>query len=124
VDAGDTGEINITDDEAAVLLLDWEAHHRQIQATWDPDGGSQTQDWVKILAAKGHPHSAKCKLPPPSQGVPHKSPLVVLRERRPAKRIAWFFALQKNPSPAYEEMVKSVVLSGRINAPALEPHFL
>ena len=28
------------------------------------------------------------------------------------------------PTPAYEEMVKSVVLSGRIKAPSLEPYFM
>ena len=31
--------------------------------------------------------------------------------------MAWFFCLGFAPTPAYEEMVKSVVLSGRLKAP-------
>jgi len=114
---------DITDDAAVELLLNWEAHHRQIEIHWTSDSTNNT-DWVSVLASKGHPHSQKCHLPPASDHVSNKSPLVVLREQRPAKRIAWFFALQRNPSPAYLEMVKSLVISGRMKAPALEPHFL
>jgi len=114
---------DITDDAAVELLLNWEAHHRQIEIHWTPDSTNNT-DWVSLLASKGHLHSQKCHLPPSTDHVSNKSPLVVLREHRPAKRIAWFFALQRNPSPAYLEMVKSLVISGRMNAPALEPHFL
>ena len=114
---------DITDDAAVELLLNWEAHHRQIEIHWTPDSTNNT-DWVSLLASKGHLHSQKCHLPPSTDHVSNKSPLVVLGEHRPAKRIAWFFALQRNPSPAYLEMVKSLVISGRMNAPALEPHFL
>jgi hypothetical protein len=113
---------DLTDDTAAGLVVNWDARHREVHITWEPSGNST--DWVALLASKGHPPSAKCKLPPPSQGVPLESPLVVLREPRPALRIAWFFVLGFQPSPSYEEMLKSVVLSGRLRAPALEPYFL
>jgi hypothetical protein len=113
---------DITDDAAASLVVNWDSHHRQVEVEWEPSHNAT--DWVKLLASKGHPPSAKCKLPPNSQAVPASSPLVVLREPRPAVRIAWFFVLGFNPTPAYEEMLKSVVLSGRVHAPALEPYFL
>jgi len=113
---------DITDDEAASLVVDWDAHHRQVEVAWEPS--SNRTDWVALLASKGHPPSLKCKLPPASQAMPSTSPLVVLRSPRPSLRIAWFFVLGFAPTKAYEEMLKSVVLSGRVHAPSLEPYFL
>ena len=137
-------EEDITDDESASLLVDWDAHHRQIVAEWEPlpyttercgmsSNGSSISgaqgllcDWVAVLEARGHSHSKHCKLPPVLEEVPRKSPVIVGRagEDRPAERMAWFFCLGFAPSAAYEAMVKSVVLSGRIKAPSLEPYFM
>jgi len=114
---------DITDDAAAEMLLNWEARHRQIEIHWTPAAANNT-DWVQVLASKNHQYSSQCHLPPVSDNVPNTSPLIVLRENRPAKRIAWFFALQKDPSSAYLDMLKNLVISGRLSAPALEPHFL
>ena len=38
-------------------------------------------------------------------------------------RIAWFFALNHQPSAAYQDMVKSLVISARLKAPNLAPYF-
>jgi hypothetical protein len=94
------------DDDAGSVALDWEAHHRQIVIHWTP--GNET-DWVQVLKDKGHSHAMHCKLPPEKDAVPRTSPLVVTaHELVPTgkRRIAWFFVLGFNPTPAYEEMVK------------------
>lgn len=114
------------DDEAEALALDWDAKHRRITIEWEPHVNET--DWVGLLARLNHPPSRHCRLPPTSDNVPNESPIVLTaHEILPnvaQKRVAWFFVLGFNPTKAYEEMVKSVVLSARIRATALEPYFL
>jgi hypothetical protein len=76
-----------------------------------------------ILISRYDP-TDKCPVPSAEFSAPVEQPLKLKKLPEGTPRIAWFFAMNYEPSEGYVNMVKSVVVSARVKAPNLDPHFM
>ena len=93
-----------------------------LSITWDPD--QNATDWLAVLKNTKYDIKSQCSFPPSEDSAPLKPPFRLSSRHVNGPRAAWFFTLNYGPSQAYKDMVKSLVLSGRMKAPNLEPFFL